>query len=219
MNWPRSRQNSGPVIRRGDSSTGPLRRILGKRGDGLRGRSMEQIIQDAGEMEAQFGRENALPHPRWVRQVDAGGCALATFAMIAGITYGEAKRIAADDPTTERARDWSDGGGTSHITLDWLLGLAGFYGRSEYVAWHKTRMVPEDGRSGYYVAKQGHVWPPKPFAPIHYAQVEQPSRNSHFVVVLADGGVLDPLREGCFALTDWPEVNHVVGLVKGEAHA
>jgi hypothetical protein len=35
--------------------------------------------------------------------------------------------------------------------------------------------------------------------------------NGHFVVMLADGTVLDPLREEPTRLTDWSIVNAVIG--------
>lgn len=55
-------------------------------------------------------------------------------------------------------------------------------------------------------------WPPPPWSPLHFAQVTQPSNRSHFVAMDDRGRVLDPLREGTFALSDWSKVQNVVGL-------
>ena len=133
----------------------------------------------------------------WVAQEDAEGCALATLAMICGQTYAEVKAAVTSD-TVESGRwhkpdqDW-DVEGATFYTLDWYLARQGFFLQRRYASWGL---------------------PMEPFAPIHYASVEQPSKRSHFVVVLADGAVLDPLRDGRFALSDWPKVNQIVGLVK-----
>lgn len=39
-------------------------------------------------------------------------------------------------------------------------------------------------------------------------------RNHHFVVMLADGGVLDPIREGEFRLAEWSKALQVCGLIR-----
>lgn len=97
--------------------------------------------------------------------------------------------------------DWSTNGVTD-LTLLRLLGAAGFFHQRRYASW-----CPE--------------WPPVPFAPVHFATVRQPSGRSHYVVMSADGGVLDPCRAGTFSLSDWhntdrisPGVLNVVGLVR-----
>ena len=56
--------------------------------------------------------------------------------------------------------------------------------------------------------------PDAPFAPVHWAMVQQPSNNHHFVVVLADGTVLDPMQDGRHTLGEWSRVLQVCGLVK-----
>lgn len=131
----------------------------------------------------------------WVGQEDAEGCALATLAMICGHDYAAVKaEVETYWPSDEPApgHDWSKNGVTFY-TLDRYLAAQGYFMQRRYATWGL---------------------PLEPFAPIHYASVQQPSNRSHFVVVLADGGVLDPLREGRFALSDWTEVNQLGGLVK-----
>jgi hypothetical protein len=123
----------------------------------------------------------------WVKQEDANGCGPATAAMLLGISYREA-RDAID--AFRGPQDWNDGG-CIHYDLDRLLYAAGYFKQTRYAAWGHDLTLP--------------------FAPMHYAMVRQPSNNSHFVAMLADGRVLDPLREGFWSLADWPEVNQVCG--------
>jgi hypothetical protein len=129
----------------------------------------------------------------WVRQEDAEGCGIATLAMICGRSYAEVK--ATVDGWSETQNDWEKSGCT-HYTLDRYLAFDGWFLQRRYDAWDEL--------------------PKEPFAPIHYASVEQPSKRNHFVVVLADGAVLDPFREGRFRLSDWPKVNQLVGLLTPE---
>lgn len=127
---------------------------------------------------------------RWVRQEDAYGCGLAVLAMLTGRTYAEAKervRTFQNEPC-----NWAANGCT-HYTLDRFLAGDGWYVQRRYNAW--TELSSE------------------PFADIHYASVQQPSNNGHFVVVLGDGTVLDPNREGRYRLSDWAHVNQIVGLI------
>ena len=136
-----------------------------------------------------------------VRQEDGGGCGAATLAMIVGCTYNEAKeQIDAltwlNHETGEaelKPVDWSDGGGMSAYHLDRALYAHGFFKQTRYAAWGHDLTAP--------------------FAPIHYAMVVQPSNNSHFVVMLANGDVLDPLC-GLTRLDRWEKVNQVCGLVR-----
>lgn len=133
---------------------------------------------------------------KWVRQEDAEGCGVAVLAMLTGEPYAAVRaRIDAED-FHGHSGDWSTNGIT-HITLDRYLTFHGFYRQRIYEAWRITE-----------------AWPPKPWAPVHFAQVVQPSNNTHFVVMDAEGHVLDPMREGTFSLADWPAVNNVAGLVK-----
>jgi hypothetical protein len=133
---------------------------------------------------------------RWVRQEDRSGCAPATLAMLTGRTYAEARDLI--DALWDEPKDWTDGGG-NEMDLDRVLYADGFFIQRRYRAWS------ERGSRA--------VLPfPEPFAPLHYCMVRQPSNNYHFVVMLADGAVLDPMREGRFRLRDWPEVTQVVGI-------
>lgn len=125
----------------------------------------------------------------WVEQQDAHGCALATLAMICGHTYEQVK--ATVDSWSERGHDWAKDG-TTHYTLDRYLASEGLYIQRRYATWQL---------------------PLEPFAPVHYAAVQQTSGYQHFVVVLSDGAVLDPYRPGTFGLSDWPKVDQLVGIL------
>jgi hypothetical protein len=127
----------------------------------------------------------------WVRQEDAQGCGLAVLAMICGHGYAEVKATV-DGWGWTTNQDWNKEGCTFH-TLDRYLAVDGWFLQRRYDAWDEL--------------------PKEPFAPIHYASVEQPSSRNHFVVVLGNGDVLDPLQEGTFRLAGWANVNQLVGLV------
>jgi hypothetical protein len=92
--------------------------------------------------------------------------------MVTGLDYGEVR-----DTLTEflpREKGYGDEGIHNGV-VEWFLGRLGYAWRTLYA---------------------GHLhdpWPPEPFAPVHIAQVRQPSGNTHYVVVTDDGTVLDPL--------------------------
>lgn len=146
-----------------------------------------------------------MPDVRWVRQEDAGGCGPATLAMIVGCTYAEAKQQIdrflwlrhGEEEAKPQPVDWSDGGGMSGYHLDRALYEHGFYKQTRYASWGYDMTVP--------------------FASVHWAMVVQDSGNHHFVVMLANGDVLDPLREGVYRLSDWSKVNQVCGLARATA--
>lgn len=146
----------------------------------------------------------------WVGQKDHGGCGAAIVAMILGCTYDEAKAQIDASPCHEKPIDWNVG--TSHIEVDYVLGQHGWFGHHVYIAWQQ-QVVKIDDKPPYWELKPGAVWPPEPFAPIHYAQVMD-GKFCHFVVMLDTGAVLDPMIPGHFSLSDWPTVANVRGLVR-----
>ncbi len=135
----------------------------------------------------------------WVQQEDAQGCGVAALAMLTGQTYAAVKAEMDADPWVSEGgeRDWATHGLTAHV-LDRYLVARGYFLRRIYGAWGIVE-----------------PWPPEPFAPLHFARVTQPSNNGHFVVMDAAGRVLDPLRDGEFRLSDWVEVQNVVGIHSG----
>src|SRR6185312_13760949 len=61
-------------------------------------------------------------------------------------------------------------------------------------------------------------WPIEPFAPIHYASVQNGNGRAHAVVLLASGEVLDPWADATpKKLTDYAQVNEVIGVFPGAA--
>lgn len=134
-----------------------------------------------------------------VAQDDSEGCAVAVIATLTGRTYADVREQIDREPWHGHNGDWT-ADGVSHITVDRLLIAHGYYLQRVY-----DNMVRE--------------WPPVPWAQIHFAQVVQPSGRNHFVVMLRDGTVLDPMREGEYRLDDWTKVNNVVGLVHSVAPA
>lgn len=141
--------------------------------------------------------------PAWVRQEDKEGCGLAVLAMLTGQSYADVKAEVGSleaQPMEGRPipdeRDWSKQGCT-HYLLDRYLAGHGFFLQRRYDTYTELPM--------------------EPFAPLHYASVVQLSSNHHFVAVLANGDVLDPMREGVFKLSDWSKVNQLVGVHDPEA--
>lgn len=116
---------------------------------------------------------------------------MAALAMLLSRSYADVVALLASCPHPVEPGSWATSG-TSFYHLDWALADAGAFVQRRYRSWD---------------------WDMEPFAPVHYASVVQPSGNSHFVVVAADGSVLDPLREGVYALSDWTDVNHITGVV------
>lgn len=134
-----------------------------------------------------------------VRQAHDYGCGIASLAMVTGQTYDEVR--------TWLLAHWPGGQGGDTPAEDWLVkrgiysGIADYYlGRHGYV-WRKV-----------YSGWQQHPWPPEPFAPVHLVMVRQPSNNSHYVVMRADGVVLDPLADEPKTLAGWPAVDNVQGI-------
>ena len=131
-----------------------------------------------------------------VRQEHDYGCGLASLAMIDGTTYDAVREwLLANWPGGhERPDEWLTKRGIYQGMADWYLSQHGYVWRTLYSGWQ----MPE--------------WPPSPFAPVHLASVRQPSGDSHYVVMRADGVVLDPLSDEPRMLADWPKVDNVQGI-------
>jgi predicted double-glycine peptidase len=138
-------------------------------------------------------------YPRWVLQENAYGCGPACLAMILGISYADACREVEESPA-HIGRDWDEHGTNIHA-MEHALARHGYWWRITYKAWE-----PEGN------------WPPEPWAVLHLCQVEQPSGNAHFVVMLRNGVVLDPLEDigvvGPHGLATYPDVSNVMGLTR-----
>ncbi len=127
---------------------------------------------------------------RHVRQEEPDGCGVACLAMLTDATYEEvAKTVVAiglgnpSDLKPEIMRRYLEAHG-------WF-----------------TRCVLTR-------AEAGGRWPPEPFAPAHCAMVQRTmSSPGHWVVMLGDGGVLDPNRVIHQTLRDFKVCSMVYGLI------
>ena len=90
--------------------------------------------------------------------------------------------------------------GITYLDVSQMLHEGGYWGQLRY-KW-------------YFHNKQREVWPPEPWAPLHYCEVvvNNGSGGSHAVVMLEDGSVLDPLTTETRRLSDYEKVNLVIGL-------
>src|SRR5690349_15503101 len=116
---------------------------------------------------------------KWVGQEDQKGCGLACLAMVTGKTYQEVK---ADFLC------W-DNRGISEFDITSYLVDRGFVWQWIHEGCTYKREVKPDGNIGTVMRSD---WPPKLWANVHIAQIDVPN-GSHFIVVLRDGTVLDPL--------------------------
>jgi hypothetical protein len=123
---------------------------------------------------------------RLVRQKHPEGCGVAAFAMLTGRTYNAAVKHLG-----------FDGEAIDFRNLRRALEMDGCFCRSVLLRGETW----------------GDEWPPRPFAPRHFACVTSPSGNGHYVVMNHVGVVLDPLRTGEHRLTDWKVVSEVCGVL------
>lgn len=122
---------------------------------------------------------------RWVRQEDPSGCGVAVLAMLTGSTYVE---VAAAYPHLDFRTDTLE-----PTDLHRFLWKRGYFLRDV-----RSAADAPDG-----------VWPPRPFAPLHYLNVEALSGNSgHWIVMDADGRLFDPL-DSAYGSRDISEVSVV----------
>lgn len=142
-----------------------------------------------------------VPVTTLIRQVHEYGCGLASLAMISGWTYDEVRDwLVANWPAgSQTPGEWLEQRGIHKGIADYFLAENGYAWRTVYAGWGQK------------------PWPPEPFAPVHLAQVVQPSGNSHYVVMRSDGVVLDPLSDEPKRLTDWSVVNNVQGVWRPQA--
>lgn len=140
---------------------------------------------------------------RHVRQGHTFGCVLASLAMIGGETYAE---VAAQYPwVLER-----DGGcDLDTVSFDYLW-RHGFAMQVVYPT-EPRGACPSDISVSEWRKRYGRKpWPPAPWALAHLCQVE--TSQSHAVIMLADGSVLDPLDERPRRLADYARVMNVRGV-------
>ena len=133
----------------------------------------------------------------YVAQLDGYGCAVASLAMIAGWSYAEMKAWLATRGLTAKRME----GGLHEGIWTEALNQLGFVYERRYA---------HDSLAG----ATRMPWPSAPFAPIHLCCVEVPSGESHAIVMLDDGRVLDPWDRSRDSLAhpDYRKVNQIVGV-------
>ena len=139
------------------------------------------------------GAADAISH---VLQTDSWGCTFAVIAMLTGRSYASVR-----DEIRERFNDDNVGAtkGITYLDVVHLLIEAGYWTQLKY-RW-------------FFNNQEREVWPPAPWAELHYCEViVKGGSGSHAVVVLADGTVLDPLTKEPRQLADYEKTNLVVGL-------
>lgn len=132
-----------------------------------------------------------------ITQQDSFGCGLACIAMIAGQTY-------------QQVRSLLDAGGYYDVQL------AGLPESLLYqLLHHKGYSCAPLYRHDQLTNRQRPEWPAAPFAPVHIARVTV-GKSGHFVVVQADGTVLDPCPqvadETPRILSDYAQVHSIIGV-------
>jgi hypothetical protein len=130
---------------------------------------------------------------RHVRQKDGWGCGVAALAMVTGHEYDAIREYFIGLGKSFEG----EAGGLHELDLEQYLADHRFAAAKKY-RWYGANV-------------QRPSWPVPPFAEMHICSVRNPG-GWHFIVLLADGRVLDPLDEQVKALAAWPEVGYVMGV-------
>lgn len=129
---------------------------------------------------------------KWVRQEDSHGCGVACLAMLTAKTYAEVR-------AWFKRPDFSREGMTFHEVDHYLT-------EHGYAVARKWQFTQNEEKN-----KRREVWPVEPFAEVHICSVRNEHAN-HFVVLLADGKVLDPLFAAPRTISDYVEVSNVTAV-------
>jgi len=127
---------------------------------------------------------------RWVGQQAKADCCVAALAMITGHPYAQVRSFF---PFVE----------TDGMSYD------------EYAAYLRLFGYSVDSREQTYAHRLGsEPWPPAPFAPVHLCSITHRAgcKTRHGVVLFADGTVLDPQGPEPKQLSDYYQINRVVGI-------
>lgn len=131
---------------------------------------------------------------RHVLQEDPYGCGVACAAMIAGVTYREARAVFVQVCSTGERRISLEG--ILDVQMDALLTELG-YAVARF--WRGARNVRPE-------------WPPPLTAGVYLLQESRPS-GGHFSILLNDGTLLDPAVPECAREVDWAFVYSVTAIV------
>lgn len=130
----------------------------------------------------------------WVRQEDSNGCGIACLAMILEKTYTE---VLAEFT-------YFDGTGLDNHIVDEYLADKGYAVSRKYKAAHWNQPRYSNNPRKDFLGE--------PFAQIHLVQARIGDRN-HYVVMLRDGTVLDPITPKPQTI-DGYEILNITGIAK-----
>lgn len=128
----------------------------------------------------------------WVGQSNRFGCGIAAAAMVAGKSYDDVLALLPAGWRVDEQR-----GLTLPYTLDQLLTELGYAVAPRWFHWAGTTRAD---------------WPPAPWADVHLCMVGW-AAATHYVVLLRDGTVLDPLTPEPRRLGDYEQVMCVAAVV------
>ena len=136
---------------------------------------------------------SAIKH---LAQEHAKGCGPAALAMVTGHKYAD---VCA----------WFKG-------IDFSKDGIHPYGIDAYLVEHGYATARKGEYFSYIGSPKREPWPPAPFAESHVCnvRVHESCRINHFVVMLEEGTVLDPLTTDVRRLADYHEVHNVVGVYR-----
>jgi hypothetical protein len=128
---------------------------------------------------------------RWVGQQSGKDCGVAALAVVTGHSYAQVRSFY---PYVE----------TSGISLEECAAYLRLFG-----------YCIDSRRDASAQRRSAEPWPPAPFAPVHLCIVTIRAKTStrHWVVMLAEGAVLDSHHPKPGQLSDYHEVHLVVGIV------
>jgi predicted double-glycine peptidase len=129
-----------------------------------------------------------------VQQKHSHGCGMAALAMVTGKTYDEVYAWFKNLKYREQGLSY-------HDVIDYLTE----HGYAVNWKW----MITHNEETN----KPREIWPCEPWADMHIVQVEN-TIMYHFVVLLKDGTVLDPLTPEKKTLADYKRVTQMIAVYK-----
>jgi hypothetical protein len=135
----------------------------------------------------------------YVKQEDPSGCGIAALAMCMQMTYAEVRAMFHQDYVDSGIDDW--------LTEE-ILSMCGF-AYAKKIKRFNCR-VPK-----YEKGSERKIWPPKPWAKVHYCVVLNLSETgAHAVVMLEDGRVFDPWWGEVEGLHKYKKVEYLYGITR-----
>ena len=143
---------------------------------------------------------------QWVKQEHPNGCGFAVLAMLVGRTYAEI------------IAEFNGDAYSNGYRYDPEKSSPGWQEMDRYLA-----------QQGYAVARifqdkfphclnEQYEWPPAPLVDVNLCNVtvNQDSSRNHWIVLLGDRSVLDPLTDEARTITDYHKINSIAAVVRFE---